>query len=124
MTRSILVVDDDPDSLQMLTLILQNDGHEVITATNGMEAFNLACEHLPFLILLDLMMPIMSGEEFRNAQLANAIIKHIPVVVLSAHHDAPCIARRMKAVSCLRKPLDLDAVLSVCARTMISMVPE
>ena len=67
MTRSILVVDDDPDSLQLLALILQNDGHEVVTATNGMEAFNLACEHLPFLILLDLMMPIMSGEEFRNA---------------------------------------------------------
>ena len=113
MGRPILLVEDDMDSRQMLALILQSRGHEVVTATNGMEAFNLACHHQPALILLDLMMPIMSGEEFRQAQLENATIKKIPVVVISAHHDAPRIAKRMKAAGCLRKPVDFDALLQM-----------
>ena len=118
MRRPILVVDDDADSRQMLAFVLQCEGHDVVTASNGMEAFNLAREHLPSLILLDLMMPIMGGEEFRTAQLANDNIKGIPVVVLSAHHEVRQIARRINAVGCLQKPLDFDAVLQVCERAM------
>ena len=106
----ILLVEDDEDSRGMLATFLEMAGFHVVTAANGMEAFNLARQHRPSLILLDLMMPVMSGEEFRKAQLANREIRRIPVLVVSAHHEASRIAKRMKAVGCLPKPLDVDAL--------------
>jgi CheY-like chemotaxis protein len=115
-TRPILIVEDDPDSRTMLTLTLEYAGLNVVTATNGVEAFNVARAHHPCVILLDLMMPTMTGEEFRKAQLANADIRKIPVVVVSAHHDAPRIARRMRASGCLAKPIDFDQLGAVVAR--------
>ena len=100
----------------MMALALEFVGLHVVTATNGVEAFNLARAHDPSLILLDLMMPTMSGEEFRKAQLANAEIRDIPVVVVSAHHDAARIARRMRASGCLPKPVDFDQLAVIVAR--------
>ena len=104
----ILLVEDDADSRQMLATVLEFTGRNVVTASNGMEAYNLAREHRPSLIILDLMMPVMTGEEFRRAQLANADIRRIPVLILSAHHDAQLIASRMKAAGCLMKPVDFE----------------
>jgi CheY-like chemotaxis protein len=106
----ILLVEDDPDLRLMMATSLEMEGASVITAANGVEAFNLARRHNPSLIILDLMMPVMTGEEFRRAQLANDAIRKIPVLVVSAHFDAPHIAKRMKAVGCFTKPLDLDAL--------------
>ena len=110
MPRPILLVEDDPDSRYMLATLLESEGYTVVTAANGMEAFNLARQHQPAVIILDLMMPVMSGEQFRTAQLANRDIRKIPVVVLSAHHNAAEIAKRMRARGCLRKPVDFDAL--------------
>ena len=117
-SRPILVVEDDPDSRLMLATVLELQGHAVVTASNGAEAFNVARVHQPSLILLDLMMPVMSGEEFRKAQVANPSIAAIPVVVLSAHHEAPNIARRMKVAGCLRKPVDFDQLFPTVHRVM------
>jgi CheY-like chemotaxis protein len=107
-SRPILIVEDDPDMRDMLALMLQLGGATVVTAANGVEAYNMARTHLPCLIILDLMMPVMSGEEFRRAQLANETIRKIPVVVVSAHYDARQIARRMRAKKCFSKPVELD----------------
>src|SRR5687767_4206281 len=117
-TRPILVVEDDPDSCAMLTAFLEFDGLGVVTASNGREAYNLACQHHPSVILLDLMMPVMTGEEFRKAQLANTDIRGIPVVVVSAHHQAARIAQRMKAEACLTKPVDFDVLTDTLHRIM------
>jgi CheY-like chemotaxis protein len=111
----ILLVEDDRDMREMLSLTLELAGASVVTASNGVEAYNMARAHLPCLIILDLMMPMMSGEEFRKAQLANQTIRRIPVVVVSAHHEATRIARRMKAKKCFTKPVELD-VLTEYAR--------
>ena len=117
-TRPILLVEDDLDSRIMLTTFLMAGGLGVVSASNGREAYNLARQHVPSVILLDLMMPVMSGEEFRHAQLADADISGIPVVVLSAHHRAPHIAQRMKAAGCLMKPVDLDVLTSTLQRIL------
>src|SRR5262245_55859659 len=93
----------------MLATALELDGHRVVTATNGMTAINLPQVHHPDLIVLDLMLPVMSGEQFRNAQLANDALKAVPVLVVSARHDAAVVAQRMKAVGCMTKPVDLEA---------------
>ena len=116
MLRPILLVEDDPDLRAMMTTVLELEGAPVVVASNGMEAFNLARAHQPSLIILDLMMPVMTGEEFRKAQLANEEIRKIPVVVVSAHHEARRIARRMRATACLTKPLDFDALSAVVRR--------
>jgi len=112
----ILLVEDDRDIRTMMTMSLEYAGLDVVTAINGVEAFNQARAHRPALILLDLMMPTMTGEEFRNAQLAAPDIRNIPVVVVSAHHDASRIARRMRAAGCLTKPVDFDKLLEVVGR--------
>ncbi len=109
----ILVVDDDPDLLLMLVTALELDGRHVVTATNGIEALQQAERYRPSLIVLDLMLPIVSGEAFREAQLADEALRSIPVVVVSARHDAEEVAARMNAVGCLSKPLSLEAFIGV-----------
>ena len=116
MPRSVLVVDDDPDMRALLTMALEVGGTQVIAAANGAEAYNLARVHHPALIVLDLMMPVMSGEEFRNVQLADNSIRKIPVVVVSAHYEARRIAKRMKALACFTKPLDFDQLVTFVTR--------
>jgi DNA-binding response OmpR family regulator len=116
--QPILVVEDDPDLLLMLATALELDGRRVVTAANGMDAFHLAQLHHPALIVLDLMLPVVSGEAFREAQLANDAIKAIPVLVVSARHDAEVVAERMHAAGCLTKPVDLEA-FSTLVRTLM-----
>ena len=117
-SRPILVVDDDPDTRQMLATMLELEGHAVVAASNGAEAYNVARQHHPALILLDLMMPVMDGVEFRKAQVANASIAAIPVLVLSAHHQAGSIAQRLNVAGCLNKPVDFDQLVPTVQRAI------
>ncbi len=103
-----MIVEDDSEVRHLLATVLEMDGAEVLTAANGLEGLRLASAHLPSLIVLDLMMPVMDGEGFRRAQLADEKIRSIPVVVVSAHHEAAAIAGRIGAAGYLTKPLDLD----------------
>ena len=59
----ILIVDDEPDIIEILQFNLENEGYKVFSAENGKEALNLADQHIPHLIILDLMMPVMDGIE-------------------------------------------------------------
>jgi two-component system alkaline phosphatase synthesis response regulator PhoP len=111
--RSILLVEDDPDSRIMMTAALEFEGYRVIPASNGVEGLRLAQEHKPELILLDLMMPVMAGEEFRQRQLKDRDIRKIPVVIVSAQYDAPIAAKRLKAMGCIGKPVDFDALTTL-----------
>jgi CheY-like chemotaxis protein len=70
----------------------------------------MARKYHPCLIVLDLMMPVMGGEEFRKVQVADPSIRDIPVVVVSAHHEASQIAERMQVAGCVPKPVDFDAL--------------
>ena len=118
MTHPILVVEDDPDLLLMLATALELDGQRVVTATNGAEALRLARLDRPSLVVLDLMLPVVSGEEFRKAQLQDDAIKSVPVLVVSARHDAEIVAERMNAVGCLTKPVDLETFSTVVRAVM------
>ena len=120
LAHPILVVEDDPDLLLMLATALELDGQRVVTAANGRDAVHLAQLHHPSLIVLDLMLPIMSGEAFRQAQLADDAIKSIPVLVVSARHDAEAVAERMHAAGCLTKPVNLE-MFSALVKTLLPM---
>ena len=107
---SILVVEDDVGAREALTDILRDEGFEVLEAANGREALDrLQGGTRPCVILLDLVMPVMDGWEFRQRQLREASFAPIPVVVLTATAgDGP---EAVPAADVLRKPVDFDALL-------------
>jgi CheY-like chemotaxis protein len=125
MTHSplILVVEDDPDCRELMADLLSLSGFASTTAANGKEGLETLKQQgdAICLILLDLMMPIMNGWEFRRAQLEDRAVRHIPVVVLTADVRAEVSAEQLKPVALLAKPFAPDGLLAViercCART-------
>jgi CheY-like chemotaxis protein len=107
----VLIVEDDPDSRNMLAALLGLHGYRTVTAANGVEALELARRERPAVILLDLMMPVMDGPAFRRAQLGDPSLAAIPIVVLSAHLRTAELARELGASTHLVKPFDLDQLL-------------
>lgn len=80
----ILIAEDERDIRDLITFTLKFSGHEVFAAANGEEAFNMAKQLMPDIILMDVRMPKMTGYEACAAIKAEPSIKHIPVVFLSA----------------------------------------
>ena len=112
---SVMIVEDDRDTREMLGRFLELEGFEVRTAANGQLALNsLQEEGGPSVILLDLMMPVMNGWQFREEQSRNPRFSRIPVVVLTAagpREDIPAIS----ADGWLSKPVDFDRLLATIA---------
>jgi CheY-like chemotaxis protein len=101
----LLVVEDDETILASLCDLLREEGATLTTASNGRDALaSLRASEPPDLILLDLMMPVMDGWEFRIAQRADRALAGIPIIALSA--DASAKARAIAADAYLRKPID------------------
>jgi two-component system, chemotaxis family, chemotaxis protein CheY len=107
---SVLVVDDDADIREFLSAFLSFHGYEVTTAANGAEALRQLRVAKPCVILLDLMMPVMDGVEFRRRQQALQACADIPVLCLSAKYDARETASALGMNACLLKPFEPDAV--------------
>ncbi len=80
----ILVIDDEPHIVQVVSLKLRNAGFEVIVASDGEEGFELACEHRPDLIITDFQMPYMTGLELCRALASRQHTRSIPVIILTA----------------------------------------
>jgi CheY-like chemotaxis protein len=107
----ILIVEDDADSRETLRFFLTARGFRVATVVNGKEALDLLRGGArPQVILLDMLMPVMDGWEFRSRQLDDPKLRSIPVVVTSA---VGLDMRPVSNVGLFRKPLDLDALLQV-----------
>ena len=116
--RRVLVVDDDRDLRQLLAAVLSSAGHDVLTAENGAAALSVLRNTLPDLIVLDLMMPVMNGWQFREAQIAVPDYARIPVVCLSGHHAARHQAGSLGITACIVKPFEIDDLLDVVNRLL------
>jgi CheY-like chemotaxis protein len=115
MTTGVMVVDDDTDIRETLTELLVEEGYAVSAFGNGHLALEaLRAGQRPGVILLDLMMPVMDGWEFRRAQLADPALDEIPVVLITAVGTQRIRSEEFSQV--LRKPLRLDRVLDAVAR--------
>ncbi len=108
---NVLVVEDHADLREMLTVLLESEGFDVTTANNGAEALKALDEARPSVILLDLMMPVMTGDEFRQRQLADPRYRDVPVICMTAAHDGRDRANRIQADAYFQKPVDFDRLL-------------
>ncbi|MBI3273081.1 MAG: response regulator [Planctomycetes bacterium] len=84
MSKTILAIDDDPDTIRMLDQLLRQEGYDVRTAPSAQEGLRLLDERPPDLILLDLMMPGMDGFDFCHQLATSGRAKGIPIIVLTA----------------------------------------
>ena len=108
---SVFVVDDDPDTREMLCRFLELEGFHVESASNGKVALErLNAGARASVILLDLMMPVMDGWQFRREQSSITKLAHIPVIVVSAAGRERL--EQIDANAILSKPVDLDELLA------------
>lgn len=115
MSRAILVADDDPDILSIVSMSLETQGYTVHKAANGREAVDLAKAHHPDLILMDMMMPVVSGYEAVTELKADAGTRDIVIVGLSAKAMATDMERATDVGidGYITKPFRIAQVLSV-----------
>jgi CheY-like chemotaxis protein len=125
----VLLVEDDASSSEAMRDLLEMSGHTVDCASNGREALDRLHEDPAYcVILLDVMMPVMNGYEFRDEQLKDPLLASIPVIVLSADGRAKEKARRLRSTQFFQKPFSppdlLRAVESHCGCEEGAEAPE
>ncbi len=117
--QSVLVVDDDPNIRKMIIAALRREGYEFAEAPNGKEALEIMRAQRPDVVVLDLMMPIVSGWEVLQERENDPELRQIPVIIVSATR-APEIATAVDKGICafLPKPFDI-AALSALVRSCL-----
>jgi CheY-like chemotaxis protein len=114
-----MIVDDDGDIREAIAEALSDLSYDVLEAANGEEALARLRdqqETRPCVILLDIMMPVMDGWQFRDAQRNDPTLADIPVVVLSAHASISDAATDMAITDVLRKPVRLETLIEAVSR--------
>ena len=112
MARKILIVEDDSDFQDIYALYLRGESYEVLTALNGKEGLAALERETPDLIILDLIMPEMDGEEFYVRLREQAKWRTIPVLVASVNDKMPARITELGGIAGnLRKPFEIDALL-------------
>jgi two-component system alkaline phosphatase synthesis response regulator PhoP len=111
--KKVLVVDDEIHIVHVVAIKLRNNGFEVITAANGAEAYELACEEKPDIIVTDYQMPVMTGLELVEKVRQNDEIKDVPAILVTARSFA--IEEEQKQAlqisECLSKPFSPKELL-------------
>lgn len=104
----ILIVDDEPFNIDYLEQELEELNYDIITVSNGMEALDQVRRAQPDLILLDIMMPVMDGFAVLGELKANPLLRHIPVIVISAVNDLESVVKGIElgAEDYLPKPFE------------------
>jgi len=98
----VLIVEDHEDTAELVDLMLTSNGYRTIRARNGFEALEQMAWAKPCLVLLDMMMPVMDGWEFRRRQLENPVIADIPVIGVTAYYD-PGLVEEKLGIRCIPK---------------------
>lgn len=112
--RSVLIIDDDPDVRETLVDALSLEGLNVAAVENGLEALEWLRAHLDleWLVLLDLMMPVMDGRTFLLKRAADPALATIPVLIFTAGGDCHELKRLHDIAGCLHKTVDFQQLLA------------
>ncbi|HLZ63887.1 MAG TPA: response regulator [Ktedonosporobacter sp.] len=114
----ILVVDDKPDILDVLRLILEMEGYDVLTESSGAKVLPLMHAEQPDLLLLDVWLPGCDGRNLCRQIKQQESLRHIPVLLMSAHRDVQQMAAQAGAVGSLQKPFQMSTLLSTIASAL------
>lgn len=112
MTKKVLIVEDDADFQDIYALYLRGESYQVLRADNGREGLQVLGQETPDLIILDLIMPIMDGEEFYVKLREQEAWRGIPVIVASVNEKVPPkIAELGGVAGFLKKPFTMDELV-------------
>jgi two-component system phosphate regulon response regulator PhoB len=112
MTRKIIIIEDDPDTLDIMSYILAEEGYETIAANNS-KPLDEVSVHQPMLILLDNRLTEGSGRDFCTRFKKDPATRHFPVVLVSANPGLETIALESNADGYLKKPFDIEELLDL-----------
>ncbi|MFA5316463.1 MAG: response regulator [Dehalococcoidales bacterium] len=114
MAKRILVVDDEPDIMDVATVRLKHLGYEIIPAVDAEEALAFLQKDVPDLVLLDLLLPKMQGDELCKMLKSDDRYKDIPIIIFTASAIRPSLPENIKAMGaddCILKPFDPEELL-------------
>ena len=122
----VLVVDDDPAIRLVCSTNLQLDGYQVLEAANGREALELALDHVPDVVLLEISMPVLDGFGLAAALQADEGTRELPLIFLTAEDDPLIKAKAFEtgAHGVISKPFEPRAVTSSIERVVAHVVPQ
>jgi len=112
MAKTILIIEDDNDFQDIYQLYLQGESYRVLTAGNGKEGLKILEKETPDLIILDLIMPVMDGEEFYSCLRGQEKWRRIPVIIASVNEKMPPRISELGGIAgSLKKPFDIETLL-------------
>ena len=120
----VLVVDDDPNIRRMIVAALKRDGYTFLEAPNGRDALDIMRTDHPDVVVLDLMMPVLSGWDVLRERMGDPDLRRIPVIIVSANRD-PEVAHAVSQGICafLPKPFDIGALSALVRSCMPPPLP-
>ncbi len=110
----VLIIEDDDNNMELISLILEHNGYETIKARNGQEGFELTLEHLPDFVVLDIQLPDMNGLDVLRKIRGTAESEGIPVIAMTSYAMAGDREATL-AAGCngyIEKPIDPERVMS------------
>ncbi len=114
----ILVIEDDPDLLSVLSQHLVNHKYDVLQAVDGQEGFQKVEEGKPDLIILDVKMPKLDGYTFIKELRTKKEHAQIPVMVLTAHSDLDSLFKVEGVAAYFTKPYEIEKILAVIKKVL------
>jgi CheY-like chemotaxis protein len=114
--KRVLIADDDPDTRLLLSLVLTEQGYDLDTARDGFEALTLAEQQRPDLMVVDHMMPRMTGTDCVSIMKEHPVLCDVPVVLVTAAPAAAQAAERLGFRAAVEKPLELDEFVRTVRR--------
>ena len=120
--RTVLVVDDEFGTVEVLLAALEDAGYQVFTAANGRRGLEQIAENKPDLVVSDFMMPLMDGAAMVTTMRANPSFRDIPVIMMSAVPEAALRKRLEGYEAFLRKPFRIPALLEI-VRSILARAP-
>ncbi len=116
--KQVLVVDDDKDIVAAIDTILKMEEYSVIHAYSGTESIHLAMECKPDVILLDYMLPDMSGRQIVKILRKKLHFTKLPIILISAVNDIQEIAKTIEVNACISKPFELEELVTCVAKQL------
>ncbi|WP_412468576.1 response regulator [Pedobacter sp. KLB.chiD] len=111
MNKKLLICDDDVDIVEMLEIVFEDCGVEVISETDSKKVLALITHLHPDLVLMDLWMPVITGDQVLKRMRADSGLSSIPVLIMSAAQDGREVAMQAGADGYIAKPFDVDQLL-------------